>query len=115
MAKAASISERRRQLQDELRSLEQGAHDEIMARINADIRELGELGYRYRVVEGGRGRSGRGAGVSRKGTRQVKDAPCPVCGFKTNPPHDARAHRGQQEKKPFTAAELKAKGLEKVS
>lgn len=112
MAKATTIAERRRQLQDELRSLEQGAHDEIMARVNADISELGQLGYRYRIVDGGRGRGPRGA--SRKGTRQVKDAPCPVCGFKTNPPHDARAHRGQMDKKPFTAAELKAKGLEKV-
>lgn len=105
-----SVADRRRQLQEELRSLEQGAHDEIMTRINADISELNELGYNYRLGQGGRGRSTG----SRKGTRQVKDAPCPVCGFKTNPPHDARAHRGQDEKKPFTAAELRAKGLEKV-
>src|SRR5687767_5318195 len=101
MAKAAnSLSDRRQQLRDELRSLEQGAHDEIIARINADIAELHELGFTYKLGQGWRGRA---TGGGRKGTRQVKDAPCPVCGFKTNPPHDSRAHRGQQDKKPLTS------------
>lgn len=42
------------------------------------------------------------------------DRPCPICGFKTVPPHDARRHRGQSEKKPFTAEELNTMGMKKA-
>jgi ribosomal protein L13E len=53
---------------------------------------------------------------SGKGTRSVKSAPCPICKFKTVPPHDARKHRFAQgkNKRPFTAAELSNLGLKKV-
>jgi hypothetical protein len=44
----------------------------------------------------------------------VKDAPCPICEFLTIPPHDRRTHRNQKKKAPFSAAELKEKGLVKV-
>jgi hypothetical protein len=47
--------------------------------------------------------------------RTRKDAPCSVCRFKTEPPHDARSHRHQNPKKPFTASELATKGMERVS
>lgn len=42
------------------------------------------------------------------------DRPCPICEFKTTPPHDARRHRGQSEKRPFTAAELTGMGMTKA-
>ena len=47
--------------------------------------------------------------------RQTRDTPCPICGFKTNPHHDGRAHRSQEPKRPFTGEELSEKGLAKVA
>jgi hypothetical protein len=44
----------------------------------------------------------------------IKQAVCPVCEFQTSPPHDGRTHRNQKKKAPFSAAELKEKGLAKV-
>jgi hypothetical protein len=41
-------------------------------------------------------------------------AVCPICEFQTSPPHDGRTHRNQKKKAPFSAAELKEKGLVKV-
>jgi hypothetical protein len=42
------------------------------------------------------------------------DEPCPICNFRTDPPHDGRSHRGQSKKKPFTPEELEEKELTKV-
>jgi len=44
--------------------------------------------------------------------RSPKDAPCPICAFKTNPPHDKRAHKGHAAA--FTAEEIAAKGWQVV-
>jgi hypothetical protein len=46
--------------------------------------------------------------------RTIKAAACPICEFQTTPPHDGRTHRNQKKKGPFSAAELKEKGLVKV-
>jgi hypothetical protein len=64
---------------------------------------LKELGFR------GRDR----AKESREGATP-KDEPCPICHFRTEPPHDGRTHRGQAKKRPLTAEELEKKGLTKV-
>jgi hypothetical protein len=57
-----------------------------------------------------------GAGKQAKGgpgkeKRTIKAAACPICEFQTMPPHDGRTHRNQKKKAPFSAAELKEKGL----
>jgi hypothetical protein len=49
-----------------------------------------------------------------KGKDAIKAAACPICEFQTTPPHDGRTHRNQKKKAPFSAAELKEKGLVKV-
>ncbi len=117
MAKSASMSaheelkqlERRR---EELRAQLRGDAEAGLRRSLQDFNNL-NFGVNYELREL-RGR-GRGAG-SRRGTRQVNaERACPICGFRTIPPHDARAHRAQGErKKPFTAEELSAKGLQKA-
>ena len=104
-----SIMDQIRALDDQRTRLLEGAKSEALGLANKAIEGLNALGFNYRLVESGRRSSGE-----RKGTRQVKDAPCPVCGFKTNPPHDGRAHRAQKPKKPFTAAELSERGYEKA-
>lgn len=90
---------------------------DALGRAKVAIDELAALGFNYRLVEGGKesNRSARTPTRTQKGDRRVKDAPCPVCEFKTNPAHDARKHRGQgKRKRPFTPSELKEFGLEKV-
>jgi hypothetical protein len=50
--------------------------------------------------------------------RELKDVPCPICAFKTNPPHDGRSHRrqgGKADVKKFSQAELEKFGYEKAS
>jgi hypothetical protein len=46
---------------------------------------------------------------------QKAQAACKVCGFKTRPPHDARWHRGQSMKQPFTAEELRQRNWDRVA
>ncbi len=70
------------------------------------VAELNELGFNYRLTE-----SRASGGGERKGTRQIKDEPCPICKFKTTPLHDRRAHRSQTTKAPFNASELATRGL----
>jgi hypothetical protein len=76
------------------------------------LRELGldndtilkELGFRGRTKDR----------VSRESAPPNKEEPCPICNFRTDPPHDGRSHRGQTKKRPLTAEELEKKGLTKV-
>ena len=106
--------ERLRQLDEERSSILQNAKEEALDQANRAIEALNSLGFNYRLTEGGRARRTSG-GESRKGTRQVNpERPCPICGFRTEPPHDARRHRGQEPKRPFTEAELEANHMRQV-
>jgi hypothetical protein len=101
--------QRIKQLDQERASLLATAKKEALTRASQAIDELNALGFNYQLAENGKQRT-------RKATRTTKDAPCPACGFKTNPPHDARAHRSQgKRKKPFTTTQLKELGYIKVS
>ena len=111
-----SVMDQIRKLDAEKSKLLENAKKEALNKAEAALAELRELGFEYRIT-GGSGSSRRaGSGESsRKGTRQVNPGrPCPICNFRTEPPHDARRHRGQQEKHLFTAGELKDLGLERV-
>jgi DNA repair exonuclease SbcCD ATPase subunit len=76
------------------------------------LRELGidndtilkELGFRARTK----------SSKEKAERASSKDEPCPICNFKTDPPHDGRSHRGQSKKKPLTTEELEEKGLTKL-
>ena len=105
-----SVLAKLKKLDEERAKLLNEAKKQALANVQTAIAELNSLGFNYRIVEGGKAPISQG---SRVGTRGVKDAPCPICGFKTNPPHDKRSHRTQEPKKPFTEAELKAKGMRK--
>ena len=94
---------------DEQRSkLLDNAKAESLSRVQEALDELNKLGFSYSLSESGRGRG-------RRGVRQKNDGPCPVCNFKTNPPHDGRRHRAQGHRKvPFSNAELSAMGFAKA-
>lgn len=99
-----SVVERIRELDKERASLLGSAKKEILSIIEDAVAELNALGFSYAVIEG--------ATKSDSSGNQRRNRNCPVCGIRTEPPHDARAHRGQgKKKKPFTQAELKQHGF----
>jgi hypothetical protein len=112
MAEKSAI-QRIKELDEERAKIYDQATEEALEKAKAAVAELNSLGLHYTLLSGD-GKSARGTKVtaSKKGT--LKEAPCSVCEFQTSPPHDARAHRGQAKKKPFTAAELEEKELTKL-
>lgn len=113
MTDQTSVLVQLKHLDEQRASLLQGAKKEALAKAQAAVSELNALGYAYEVRE--RGSTGSSGG-SRAGTRTLKDAPCPICRFKTAPLHDGRRHKQQGDAKaPFTGAELKELGYTRVS
>jgi hypothetical protein len=110
---AESSIERIKELDKERARLLDSAKKEALSRAEQAVADLNALGFAYRLVNSiGRAKTAR---ASRGGTRTIKDKVCPVCDFKTKPPHDRRAHRfSKAKKRPFTAAELKEKGYVRV-
>ena len=96
-----------KQLQDQIAEASKEAVSEALEQAEEAIATLNALGQRYKIVR---------VGASGRSTRQTNpDRDCPVCQFRTDPPHDARRHRGQgKTKKAFTAAQLADLGLGKV-
>jgi hypothetical protein len=82
---------------------------ETLRKVKQALNELNKLGFDYRVV--GNGKVGEAV---RRSSRTLKNMPCKICGFRTLRPHDARAHRGQAKKAPFTRKELGERGLRRV-
>jgi len=105
----ASVIDQIRALDEQKAKLLDGAKSEALGAAQQAIEALNSLGFNYRLIEGSRRSSG-----DRKGTRKVSGGPCPICGFKTTPAHDGRAHPAQETKEPFTAAELNERGYERA-
>ena len=109
MADRQSAVERIRQLRAEEEKIIAEAKAELLEAAQLAVDELNELGFNYGLTEGG-----KKAKTGLK--RQVSDAPCPICEYKTNPPHDGRKHRPQgEEKRPFNPAELEELELVRVA
>ena len=105
---ASTAHEQLRKIDEQRTKLLDNAKAESLARVQVALDELNKLGFSYSLHENGRGRG-------RRGVRQRNDGPCPICNFKTNPPHDGRRHRAQGHKKvAFTNSELSAMGYSKV-
>ncbi len=105
MAKEPSILEKLKDLEAQAAQLREQAKSGALEKANQAVDELNALGFTYKLVEG--------VGTKSAVNHTPSDKPCSVCGWKTDPPHDARSHRGK-DKRPFTDAELKEKGFVKV-
>ena len=104
---AINTLEQIRSLDSQRAKLLEGAKAEAMTAVQEALTDLNSLGFNYTVVEGGKG--------ARRSVRERKDEPCPICKFKTMPPHDGRRHRAQgAKKKAFTNQELAQFGFAKV-
>ena len=105
---ASTALDQIKRLDEQRNKLLDNAKSEGLARVQEALDELNKLGFSYSLSENGRGRG-------RRGVRQKNDGPCPICNFKTNPPHDGRRHRAQGHRKTaFTNAELSAMGYAKA-
>ena len=106
-----SAIERIKELDAERARLFEQAKEEALLKATQAITDLMALGLDYQLINGA-------VTPAKTETAKVlgaaKDAPCPVCKFLTIPPHDRRTHRNQKKRAPFSAVELKEKGLVKV-
>lgn len=116
MEELEQLERRREELRTQVRETAESDLRGALERFNSlnlgttyELRALGLPAAARRAI-------GPAEGGSRKGTRGLRDAPCDICGFKTSPLHDKRAHRSQpaDAKRPFSAEELTAKGMVKV-
>jgi hypothetical protein len=109
-----SAIEEIKELKARVESLTAQSKAEALDNANEAIGVLRELGIDNDTILKDLGFRGRSSAVESGKTRAPKDEPCPICHFRTNPPHDGRSHRGHTNKRPFTAEELAEKGLTKV-
>jgi hypothetical protein len=106
-----SVIQRIKDLDAERASIFEHAKAEALEKAKVAVAELNGLGFNYTLTNGTGKLAKAGPGI---GKRTIKAAACPICEFQTTPPHDGRTHRSQKKKGPFSAAELKEKGLVKV-
>jgi hypothetical protein len=103
-----------------IQSKREAAAKDALAKAQEGVGVLRELGIDDDTILKGLGFRGRStaktpeAAKANDGTTSSEDRPCPICNFRTDPPHNGRSHRGQLTKKPFTAEELEEKGLAKI-
>jgi DNA repair exonuclease SbcCD ATPase subunit len=112
MAEKQTALQQIKKLDEERGKILEAAKKEAVARAEEAINELTALGFDYELVEPGRA-TARKPRTARKGSApdHHPKGTCPICGWATNPPHDKRSHKSQTKKKPFTDAELSAKGM----
>jgi len=113
-----TVLEKLKALDAQRAQLLEGAKKEALDNVEKAIADLNELGFHYTLTEGASVSTQRAprkaASKAQAPKRQKKDVPCPICNFKTEPPHDGRMHRSQKTKKPFSVEELMGRHLTKV-
>jgi hypothetical protein len=111
MAEKDTIA-RIQELDAEKSKLIESAKSEALERAKQAISDLNALGFAYSLRQASVGRKPAG----RKGLGGIPTKkPCPICGFRTSPPHDARRHRfSKAKKRAFSAKELADLGMRKV-
>jgi hypothetical protein len=97
-----------KELEAEKSKLIESAKSEAPGRAKQAVSDLNALGFSYQLVD-------RVSNAKPK-KGMVSGKACPICDWKTNPPHDARAHRSQGKRKhAFSSKELTDLGLRKVA
>jgi hypothetical protein len=108
-----SAIEQIKELKARLESKTEQAKAEAIAAAREAIEVFRELGLDNDTILKDVGFRGRATAKESREGRSPKDEPCQICSFRTDPPHDGRAHRGQTKKRPLAAEELEKKGLTK--
>jgi hypothetical protein len=95
-----------RALEKQKSKLVESAKGELLQKIDKDLQQLRTLGFDYTL-------SKRKANKRANG-RRLSGTPCSICGFETDKPHDARSHRWQKPKGPFSDKELDERNLRRL-
>jgi DNA repair exonuclease SbcCD ATPase subunit len=103
-----------KELKAQLESKTEQVKTEAMDKAREAIMVLRELGIDNDTILKELGFRGRASAQDSREGKPPKEETCPICNFRTEPPHDGRSHRGQTKKRPLTAEELEKKGLTKV-
>ena len=110
--KQPTVLEKLKELDEQRDQLLSDAKRDALTRAEEAVSELNALGFHYYLGEGeARPMPARRAkqAIATKSARHVPiDAPCPICNFRTDRPHDGRSHRMQKRKRPFNDKELEA-------
>jgi hypothetical protein len=112
-----SVIDEIRELKAQVDSKTEQAKAEALQSAREAIDFLRELGFDNDSILkdlGFRARSAPKAPKTKDGETRPEDNPCPICIFRTDPPHNGRSHRGQSKKRPFTLEELEEKGMTRV-
>ena len=109
-----SAIEEIKELKSQLESKTAQAKVEALAKATEAIGFLRELGMANDEILKELGFRGRAKTQESREGRPPNEGPCPICHFRTDPPHDGRSHRGQTKKRPLTTEELEQKGLTKL-
>jgi hypothetical protein len=111
-----SVIDEIKELKAQLESKTEQAKAEALETAREAINFLRELGIDNDTILKDLGFRARTKTPKEKvnGKTATGDEPCPICNFRTDPPHDGRSHRGQSKKKPFTTEELEEKELTKL-
>ena len=116
--KQATVLEKLKELDEQRDQLLSGARRDARTRAEEAVSALNALGFHYYLGEGeARQMPARGSkqAIESKSARHMpKDAPCPICKFRTDRPHDGRSHRMQKRKRPFNGKELEAMGMTRL-
>ena len=110
-AMAKSATDKIRELDARRSKLIAGAKSEALKHVQEALKELNSLGFNYRLIGNGISRVSARTSKTGGGKGRVKSGPCKICSFATIPPHDARTHRAQAKKAPFTNQDLTQRGL----
>jgi hypothetical protein len=105
-----SAIQRIKELDDERAKIFDQAKTEALEKAQQAVAQLNALGLSYKLTS-----VATKAKPAKRKEGATTEAPCPICAFMTAPAHDGRSHRSQKKKAPFTAAELKDKGMVKLS
>jgi hypothetical protein len=109
-----SAIEEIKELKARLESITEQAKTEALDKASEAIGFLRELGLDNDRILKELGFRGRAKDRESREAMPPEEGPCPICSFRTDPPHDGRSHRGQSKKKPFTTENLEEKGLTKL-
>jgi hypothetical protein len=109
-----SAIEEIKELKARLESMTEQAKAEAFDKASEAISVLRTLGLDNDSILKELGFRGRAKDRESREATPPKEEPCPICNFRTDPPHDGRSHRGHTKKRPLTTEELEKKGLTKV-
>ena len=111
---ARSAVDKVRELDTQRARLIAAAKAEVMKKVERAIKELDDLGFTYKLVADGDRRTVLKKAKRGEGRAESKMDLARYASFQLYRAHDARTHRGQTKKAPFTSQELVERGFRRT-